>query len=200
MTGKLPAQLAREHPDPHEAANGLPIPFVAFFATIAAIALTYLLLHRGTEVASEGDQRSPQRAVAAVASGADTFQKICAACHQANGLGVPNAFPPLAASPWLLRDRETPIRIVLLGISGSIVVEGTTYNGMMPTFKDQLSDREIALVLTHVRSSFGNQAPPITEQDVATVRASLAGRTEAWAGGAALEEARKTKVLPVTSP
>lgn len=196
MTGKLSPQLARENADPHEAANGLPLVFVLFFATIAAIALTYLLVHRGTEVASEGDQRSLQRGVATTVTGEGTYQKICAACHQGNGLGVPNAFPPLAASPWLLEDRETPIRIVLLGISGSIVVDGKTYNGMMPAFKDQLSDREIALALTHARSSFGNQAAPITEQDVEAVRASLAGRTEAWAGGAALEAARKTKVLP----
>jgi mono/diheme cytochrome c family protein len=196
MSGKLSAQLARENPDPHEAANGLPIMFVLFFGTIAVIALTYLLTHRGTEPAYEGDQRSAQRIVTASASGEGTYQKICAACHQANGLGVPNTFPPLAGSPWLLDDRQTPIRILLLGITGSITVDGKTFNGMMPPFKDQLSDQEIAAVLTHARSSFGNQAPAITEQDVATVRASLAGRTESWAGGAALEEARKTKVLP----
>jgi len=196
MSGKLSAQLARENPDPHEAANGLPIVFVLFFGTMAVIALTYLLTHRGAETPYEGDQRSAQRIVTTSASGEGTYQKICAACHQGNGLGVPNAFPPLAASPWLLDDRETPIRIVLLGISGSIVVDGKTYNGMMPAFKDQLSNREIALALTHARSSFGNQAGPITEQDVEAVRASLAGHTEAWAGGAALEAARKTKVLP----
>jgi mono/diheme cytochrome c family protein len=196
MSEKLSAQLARENPDPHEAANGLPIVFVLFFGTIAVIALTYLLTHRGTQLAYEGDQRSAQRMVTATASGEATYQKICAACHQGNGLGVPNAFPPLAGSPWLLDDRQTPIRIVLLGITGPITVEGKTFNGMMPAFKDQLSDQEIALVLTHVRSSFGNQAPAITEQDVTTVRASLAGRTDSWAGGAALEEARKTKVLP----
>lgn len=196
MTGKLSAQLARENPDPHEAANGLPIPFVLFFAAVAMIALAYLVLHRSTAAPSEGDRRSPQPSATAAVSGEATYQKICAACHQPTGLGVPNAFPPLAASPWLLGDRETPIRIVLQGITGQIVVEGATYNGMMPTFKDQLSDREIAGVLTHARSSFGNHAPPISEQDVAKVRASLAGRTESWAGGAALEAARATKVLP----
>jgi mono/diheme cytochrome c family protein len=199
VTGKPSPQLARENPDPQESGNPLPIPFVLFFAATAAVALTYLLRHHGPDSALAGDQRSPQRIVSTEVTGEGTYQKICTACHQANGAGVPNAFPPLAGSPWLLDDRETPIRVVLFGLSGPITVEGKSFVSVMPPFKDQLSDREIALVLTHVRSSFGNQAPPIAEADVAAVRASLAGRTQSWAGGAALEEARKTTVLPVGS-
>ena len=189
-------QLARENPEPREAANQLPLLFVGFFAITAAIAFGYLLRHRGSDVAFAGDERSPQRAAATELTGEDAFRKTCAACHQANGLGVPNAFPPLAGSPWLLEDRETPIRVVLLGLSGPITVEGKSYSGAMPAFGDQLSDQEIALALSHARSSFGNQASPITDRDVAAVRASLEGRKTSWGGGAELEEARKTTVLP----
>ncbi len=196
MNDKPSPQLARENPDPREDSAPLPIAFLVFFGLMAAIGLTYLVSHRSHDSAAQGDERSPQQVVSTEVTGEGTYKKICTACHQASGRGVPNAFPPLAGSPWLVEDRETPIRVVLLGLAGPIAVEGVTYTSAMPPFKDQLSDLAISLVLTHARSSFGNQAPPITEADVAKVRASLAGHTAPWAGGAALEEARKTKVLP----
>lgn len=196
MTGRPSPQLAREKPDPWESAHPLPILFLIFFAGVAGIGVAYLARQLGPGLALGGDQRSPQRVVAAELTGEGTYQKICAACHQGNGLGVDGAFPPLAGSPWLLADRDTPIRIVLLGLSGPIEVAGKHYAGVMPAFKDTLSDREIALAISHARSSFGNQAAAVSAEDVAKVRASLAGRAESWAGGAALEEARKTPILP----
>lgn len=199
MTSKPSPQLARENPDPRESSNPLPIVFLLFFATTAAIALTYLVKHHATdEAAIAGDQRSPQRVVTTEVTGEAVYQKVCAACHQGTGLGVPSAFPPLAGSPWLLEDPETPIRVVLLGLSGPIVVDGKTYASVMPAFGPQLSDNEVALVVSYARSSFGNQAPAVTAEDVAAVRASLAGRTEPWAGGAALEAAREAKPLPAS--
>ncbi|MCI0454943.1 MAG: cytochrome c, partial [Candidatus Dadabacteria bacterium] len=56
------------------------------------------------------------------ADGSVVYANICAACHQANGQGVPGAFPPLAGSEWLLKDAETPILIVLHGLQGAIEV------------------------------------------------------------------------------
>jgi mono/diheme cytochrome c family protein len=193
---KASPQLSREAPDPHEGPSRFPVAFLVFFATMAVVAGVYLVRHRGADSGFGGDQRSAQRPTSTEVTGESVFQKNCASCHQQNGLGVAKVFPPLAGSPWVVEDRDTPIRIVLFGISGPITVAGETYAGVMPTFKDILSDREIALAATHARSSFGNKASPITEEEVAKVRASLRGRTDAWSGGAALEEARKTKVLP----
>jgi mono/diheme cytochrome c family protein len=190
------AQVARERPDPHEGQGRLPVPFVAFFASMAVVAGVYLVRHGGSDLGLGGDRRGPQRAVAAEPTPESSFQKTCAGCHQSNGRGVAGAFPPLAGSPWVTGDRETPIRVVLLGLAGPIAVDGATYAGAMPAFRDVLSDREIALAVTHARGSFGNAASPISAEDVAKVRASLEGRSEPWAGGAALEEARKTRVLP----
>lgn len=189
-------QLEREHPDPREDSHPLPRPFVAFFAVTAVVALVYLVRYRGDDVAFAGDQRSPQRTEPAVVTGESAYHRSCAACHQASGHGVPGVFPPLASSPWLVDDRETPIRVVLLGLTGPIDVGGRTYAASMPALGALLSDREVAAALTHARTSFGNQASEITESDVGLVRASLGGRTEPWAGGAALDEARKTRVLP----
>lgn len=190
------AQLAREQPDPREGTGPLPVAFVAFFAAMAVVAGAYLVRHRGPDLGFGGDQRSPQRGLAAEPTAESVFQKNCASCHQSNGRGVSGAFPPLAGSPWVTGDRETPIRVVLLGLAGAIAVDGNTYSGVMPSFKDVLSDREIALATSHARTSFGNTASAIATDDVAKVRASLLGRTDSWAGGAALEEARKTRVLP----
>jgi mono/diheme cytochrome c family protein len=106
--------------------------------------------------------------------GEQVFQ-TCAACHQANAMGLPGAFPPLAGSEWVSADPETPIRVVLYGLSGPITVKGATFNSMMPP-PPGLDDKKIALVLTHVRSHFGNTASAISEAQVAAVRSAIGTR------------------------
>jgi hypothetical protein len=187
---------SRELPEPHEGSGSLPTLFLLFFAGTAAFSAMYLVKHRGEDLGFAGDQRSPQRLVPTEMTPELAFQKNCASCHQANGRGVEGTFPPLAGSPWVVADGETPIRVVLMGLTGPITVNGATYRGTMPGFRAALSDRDIALAVTHARKSFGNQAAEVTAEDVAKVRATLEGRSAPWAGGAALEEARATKVLP----
>lgn len=110
-------------------------------------------------------------------TGEQVYNRVCGACHQATGLGLPPTFPPLAESPWVNQDAETPIRIVLAGLAGPIDVKGTTYNQMMPS-QAALSDAEIARVLTYVRSSFGNSAGEVKPEQVAAIRAE--GRGSSW--------------------
>ncbi len=117
------------------------------------------------------------------------FSTNCQMCHQSDGRGLPGQFPPLAGSPWVLQDPETPIRVLILGISGEIEVEGNTFNGVMPA-QTQLNDEQISILVTKIRSSWGNDAPEVTEEQVAAVRASLAGRTTALGGGAELSALR----------
>jgi mono/diheme cytochrome c family protein len=108
--------------------------------------------------------------------GEQVFQ-TCAACHQANAMGLPGAFPPLAGSEWVSADPETPIRVVLYGLSGPITVKGATFNSMMPP-PPGLDDKKISLVLTHVRSHFGNTASAISEAQVAAVRSAIGARSK----------------------
>lgn len=103
-------------------------------------------------------------------AGARVFGRTCAACHQAQGQGIPHAFPPLAGSDFLLADKERSIGIVLGGLSGPVTVNGQTFNSAMPRH-DWLSDGDIASVLTYVRSSWGNQGDPVTRDEVAAKRA-----------------------------
>lgn len=116
---------------------------------------------------------------AAGPNGADIFTR-CAACHQATGLGMPGAYPPLAGSEWLTNNPEVPIRIVLHGLQGPITVKGTSFNNAMTPFGEQLSDAEIAAVISYERSSFGNHASAITAEQVKAVRAATKSQTGPW--------------------
>ncbi|HZW99971.1 MAG TPA: cytochrome c [Trueperaceae bacterium] len=82
----------------------------------------------------------------------------CAACHQANGAGIPGAFPPLAghAAELYQADPSYMIDVVLYGLTGQIQVDGVSYNGFMPSH-EHLADAEIAAILNHVMTSFGNE-------------------------------------------
>jgi mono/diheme cytochrome c family protein len=107
------------------------------------------------------------------------YQQRCASCHQPNGQGLAGAFPPLAGSEYALASPNVPIRIVINGFQGPVTVKGEEFNGIMPAYGTgiQMSDEEVASVLTYVRSSWGNNAGPVTPQDVATERAAARSAT-----------------------
>ena len=94
--------------------------------------------------------------------------QACFACHQPNGEGIPNAFPPLAKSDYLNADVDRSIGILLHGLSGEVVVNGKSYNSIMPA--QQMNDSEIANVLTFIYNSWGNSGKVITPQMVQAQR------------------------------
>jgi mono/diheme cytochrome c family protein len=110
------------------------------------------------------------------------FSTYCAICHQSAGQGTDAlGFPPLAGSDWVkANDPSRLIRIVLHGVQGPIVVSGREFNSSMPPWKDSLDDGEIAAILTFIRSSWGNSAPPVTAAEVKSVRDAEAHRPSAW--------------------
>lgn len=97
------------------------------------------------------------------------YNTYCAACHQGNGKGDNNRFPPLYDSEWVAGDENRLIDIVLNGLQGDITVQGKTYNGLMPR-NDHLDDHAIASILTYTRKRFGNGAAPVSASTVAEVR------------------------------
>jgi mono/diheme cytochrome c family protein len=108
--------------------------------------------------------------------GGGPYQTVCSACHQAEGQGMPGAFPPLAGSEWMTGNPEVPVRIVLLGLSGPIDVNGAKFNSIMPP-PPGMTDASIAEAVTYARTNFGNKASAVTPEFVKKVRDSLAGRT-----------------------
>jgi nitrite reductase (NO-forming) len=103
-----------------------------------------------------------------VAAGKKVFLTTCFACHQPDGRGVPNVFPPLAQSNFLNADKQRAIGIVLHGKTGAVNVNGKQFNNVMPP--QNLSDDQIAAVLTYVYHSFGNSGKTVTTEEVAKVR------------------------------
>ena len=130
---------------------------------------------------------SPEEIAAAkfvkkVESGKKTFSAKCASCHQSNGQGLPNMFPPLAGSEWVTSDPGLITNIILKGLKGKIVVKGETW-GTVPTQQMaavDINDREIANVVTFVRQAWGNSASEVTVQQVSAFREESSGRTEQW--------------------
>ncbi|OHE78138.1 MAG: hypothetical protein A3F67_00845 [Verrucomicrobia bacterium RIFCSPHIGHO2_12_FULL_41_10] len=115
--------------------------------------------------------------------GKKVFTQNCAVCHQSTGLGVPGQFPPLVGSEWVLSQDwhgdNHLVKNVLYGLQGPVTVKNIPFNNAMAPW-NQLSDQQIAGVLTYIRSEWGNNAPPITTEFVAKVRADTKPRTEAW--------------------
>ena len=102
--------------------------------------------------------------------GKTIFQLNCAVCHKPTGLGG-GPYPPLAANPDVNAvDSANLIQTVLNGRTGPITVNGVQYGGNMPSWRGQLSNAEIAAVLTYVRTAWGNGAPAVSEDQVAAAR------------------------------
>ena len=106
-----------------------------------------------------------------VEAGRALYQGTCSVCHQANGEGLPDVFPPLAKSDYLTENPKRAIDVVLNGLSGPVTVNGKKYASVMPPMS-QLNDDEVANILTYVLSSWGNSGPAISAADVSAHRAS----------------------------
>ncbi len=101
-------------------------------------------------------------------SGKQIYMKTCFACHQAEGQGIPNAFPPLAKSDYLNADVRRAIEIVVKGKTGEITVNGEKYNSVMT--RQAISNDEVADVLTYVYNSWGNNKTNVTKAQVDAVK------------------------------
>jgi nitrite reductase (NO-forming) len=104
-----------------------------------------------------------------IEKGKRVFLQNCAMCHQADGKGLANVFPPVAQSDYLMADKQRSIGILLRGLSGPIMVNGQRYDGVMPP-QVTLTDEQIAHVLTFIRNSWGNQGEPVTVEEVRVMR------------------------------
>ncbi|WP_052573081.1 PVC-type heme-binding CxxCH protein [Haloferula sp. BvORR071] len=107
------------------------------------------------------------------------YNMTCIACHQPEGQGLVNAFPPLDGSDWLTGDPSVPIRIVIAGLQGPVKVNGQDFNSIMPPVAE-MDDQKIADVLTLVRQSWSNDATPVTPAQVKEVRAKYESHPGMW--------------------
>jgi mono/diheme cytochrome c family protein len=131
---------------------------------------------QGTLAAGVSASQSPALLTDPIRAGQGVYTQRCQACHQAGGMGLPGAFPPLRGSEWETGAPEQPIRIILDGLQGPVTVAGKTFNGVMPAWGSQLSNAEIAAVATYVRQWKPNNAPAVDTTLVVRVRTASAGR------------------------
>lgn len=110
--------------------------------------------------------------------GVEIYMTYCAACHQPQGGGVPGEFPPLAGSEWVAADKGRLIRTVLHGMRGPIERQGQRYDEIMPGHAF-LNDKDVAALLTFIRSSFSNAAEPVHDSEVLLIRTGDA-RESPW--------------------
>ena len=130
----------------------------------------------GTWTPGRDEPHSPtngNRIAAALTPGEDVYRSFCARCHRDDGSGVPNVFPALAGNPSVLTEDTTSlIRLLVEGGNSPATVAGPPRQAM-PGFVGTLADVQIANVLSYIRSAWGNNAQPITTNDVSTLRQTL---------------------------
>ena len=114
---------------------------------------------------SHKEESSGSSVGAIAARGKAVYQKTCFACHGADGSGIPQVFPPIKNSDWIEKHgKPGMISAIANGMNGSLVVNGTTYNNVMPP--QQLSDKDIAAVLTYVYKELNNKNETVTVEEV----------------------------------
>ncbi len=196
--------VLREQFEPSEGQQRVPILLFLLFIGIAMWGGYYLSEYDGNFQAnvydgpdafrqmdlSQADEQR-QKTVDPLVLGKRIYNN-CVSCHQGSGEGVAGQYPPLNQSEWVLGDDRILSRILLAGLNGPIEVRGQNYNAQMPAWK-QLSDRDIAAVLTYIRSAWDNKAPPVSEQTLASVRAETVGKS----GGYTADELKALDLPPV---
>ena len=102
--------------------------------------------------------------------GALLYERHCAECHQPDGAGVPRRYPALAGNTSILMDiAVNPIRIVYAG-GFPPSTQGNPRPFGMPPFYQDLSDYDVAAVVTFIRRSWGNDAPAVSQAQAAVLR------------------------------
>jgi len=106
-----------------------------------------------------------------MAKGQKVYTEYCKTCHQANGQGMSNVYPPLAASDYIkLMPRKTIASEIVNGKAGKVKVNGKEYNGVMAAIPAKYTDTDVAAVLTYVYNSWGNPGGVFTAKEIAKVR------------------------------
>lgn len=190
---QLHRAIAREPRDPEEGRE--PAPWWLWTGAILAIfwggwylgryggsfdtATHIALAGREPSIAREAQEKAATAALDPLRAGKQLYIARCQACHQADGKGMPGAFPPLVGSEWETGPPEIPTDIILDGMQGPVQVAGQPFNGAMPAWRDQLSNQEIAAVATYIRQWRPNNAPPVDTALVAA-RRSATGQRKPW--------------------
>jgi len=122
----------------------------------------------GVTLVSENYTNVQDPLAESIKRGKEVYLDMCVTCHLPDGKGVPNIYPPLANSDYVIKKPEESIRAIKYGLQGEIVVNGVTYNQIMASLG--LYDDEVADVMNYISNSWGNKADRMfTEEEVANI-------------------------------
>jgi mono/diheme cytochrome c family protein len=131
----------------------------------AVLALIALLAGCARHPSSAALSRAPGSS----SDGGALYETHCSSCHQLDGRGLAGVFPPLAGDAVAVGIARRSIATVAFGTRGRTSIGGRTYDGVMPGWAADLSDDQIAAIVTYVRGAWHNHAPPVSAADVANV-------------------------------
>lgn len=118
------------------------------------------------------------------ALGRKLYLSTCSGCHGNDGAGLNRFAPPLRGSEWVTGDETRLALIVLHGIEGPLEVAGKRYAEpeILPVMPGHstLDDGTISAILTYIRNSWGNQAPPVDRRTIGKIRITNQGRIMPW--------------------
>jgi mono/diheme cytochrome c family protein len=191
------AAVQREKREPRVGQEPLSIWLIAIYGLAVFFGGVYLGRYSGN---FSGDSLDPYRGALPTAKkvagpqgaqptaelspfdrGKKVFSANCQTCHQANGLGVPGQYPPLAGSEFTTGGSRRMAMIVLKGLHGPVTVKGQQFGAaVMQPWDKTLTDKQIADVMTYERSDWGNKASPVTSEQIAAMRKELANHPESF--------------------
>lgn len=194
---KLLIGLAQKYPDNRYVADAI-LSNLAYqeekFATELAIVLPNknLLIHQKIQSVialkkNVQEHQDPLLLSKTYPKGAALYASSCQTCHAANGNGIASLAPPLNQSEWVTGNKDKLIAIVMYGLAGPVKVNGHLYEspeiaGDMPgiAHSKEISDEDIAQVLSFIRASWQNEAVKITSSEVARLRKQYLHRERAF--------------------
>lgn len=182
----IQAAHKREHGEPMDRLVPVSMVVMLFIAVLFFWAGVYITLYNGnfdpfvfdeTKVAGVVEPPAPPEPLPVL--GAKIFKRNCVQCHQEDGMGVAGSYPPIHGSPWVTGSYERFAHVILTGMSGDIEVLGhKVTGGNMPAWRTNLNDRQIAAVMTYLRTraDWGHQASEVTPEQVAAIRTADGNR------------------------
>lgn len=95
------------------------------------------------------------------------YQQHCINCHQEDGTGLGKLIPPLSGADYMLDNIARTACLIKYGMDGEIIVNGQDYNQPMPA-NEQLTDIEVAQILTYITNSWQNEEGYFSVKEVST--------------------------------
>ena len=150
---------------------------------------------RGKSPIAEEDPVIPLAALAFLQKEGQKNYSACSGCHQPSGAGQPGSIPPLAGSEWVNGNTEKLLLIMHNGVQGPIEVAGATYSTQMEAIGANFGPKEMAAVMTYIRTSWGNTGDIVTPEMAAV---GLDISKQRGGGKTTAEELKKShdKMLP----